>query len=273
MAGSRERYPHRSTPAVPILTELCILAGMSRILEGGNSMSRSRPGVVAIATGGLMAGVLSGCVVTVGADSERAHDAGRLPGHETVLPVSEITDKLGELAVKGRAPKTGYSREEFGSGWSETDSCDTRNRILKRDLINITFGSDGCTVLSGTLPDPYTGKEIPFVRGQTTSDDVQIDHVVSLSNAWQTGARQLDVLERVAFANDPLNLAATEGRINQQKGDADAATWLPPNKAYRCSFVARQVLVKHEYGLWVTPPEHDAIQDVLAICDSIAVPQ
>lgn len=221
----------------------------------------------------LFAGSMSACTLTVAGDAEESETSWHEPGYEYTIPVTEITDKLGELAVKGRAPKTGCSREEFGSGWTETDSCDTRNRILERDLVDITYGDDGCTILSGTLPDPYTGKRIPFIRGQTTSDDVQIDHVVSLSNAWQTGAQQLDITERVLFANDPLNLTATEGRINQQKGDADAASWLPPNKAYRCSYVARQVLVKHEYDLWVTPAEHDVIGDVLAGCDTVSVPR
>ena len=86
---------------------------------------------------------------------------------------------LNTLPVKGRAAKTGYSRAQFGDGWSNTNGCDTRNIILHRDLTSVVMGTD-CKVMSGTLNDPYTGKTIPFQRGEDTSDDVQIDHVVAL---------------------------------------------------------------------------------------------
>lgn len=88
---------------------------------------------------------------------------------------------LAELEVKGRAPKTGYDRDEFGSGWADTDnnSCSTRDDILRRDLRSVTVaaGTGGCEVVTGRLSDPYTGTTIKFRRGATTSDDVQIDHV------------------------------------------------------------------------------------------------
>lgn len=175
---------------------------------------------------------------------------------------------LATLPVKGRAPKTGYDREEsFGSAWRDVDrnGCDTRNDILARDLTSIDRPS-GCRVLSGMLADPYTGTSIDFVRGQGTSQAVQIDHVVALMNAWETGAQQLTAEERLAFANDPLNLLAVDGPSNSRKGAGDAATWLPPAKGFRCEYVARQVAVKSEYGLWVTAPERDAIARVLDGC-------
>ncbi|MCR2784558.1 MULTISPECIES: DUF1524 domain-containing protein [unclassified Microbacterium] len=174
---------------------------------------------------------------------------------------------LSTLEVKGRAPQTGYEREEFGQRWLDVDrnGCDTRNDILARDLAEaVTEG--GCKVITGTLADPFTGETISFLRGQNTSDDVQIDHVVALSDAWQKGAQQLTPEERARFANDPLNLLAVDGPANAQKGDSDAATWLPSNKGYRCAYVARQVSVKATYGLWVTPAEHDAIARVLESC-------
>lgn len=183
------------------------------------------------------------------------------------------TDTLAQLPIKGRAPKTGYAREQFGAGWADVDACDMRQYILARDMTDETFDTDGCTVLTGRLPDPYTGAFIDFKRGSGTSDDVQIDHVVALSNAWQTGAQQLDEARRAEFANDPLNLLAVEGRANQQKSDADAATWLPPNKYYRCQYVARQIAVKHQYALWVTQAEHDAMAAALSACPEQRVPQ
>ncbi len=179
---------------------------------------------------------------------------------------------LNQLAVKGRAPKTNYSREQFGNGWVDVDGCDTRNIILNRDLENVAIG-DGCKVTRGTLNDPYTGKTIEFRRGAGTSDDVQIDHVVALSDAWQKGAQQLSPDEREALANDPLELLAVDGPANQQKSDGDAATWLPSNKAFRCQYVARQIAVKAKYRLWVTAAEKDAVVHVLAICPDQSLPQ
>ncbi|PPL19367.1 hypothetical protein GY24_06380 [Microterricola pindariensis] len=175
---------------------------------------------------------------------------------------------LGTLEVKGRAPKTGYDRTGmYGTAWLDVDrnGCDTRNDILARDL-DPEVMSGRCKVTSGVLNDPYTATTIDFVRGQKTSLAVQIDHVVALMNSWETGAQQLSQAQRVSLANDPINLLAVDGRSNAQKGAGDAATWLPANNAFRCTYVARQVSVKATYGLWVTQAEHDAITRVLASC-------
>jgi hypothetical protein len=181
---------------------------------------------------------------------------------------------LGTLAVKGRAPQTGYERDQFGPQWSDVDrnGCDTRNDVLARDLTGEALkpGTQDCVVVSGTLADPYTGQTIEFVRGDGSS--VDIDHVVALSDAWQTGAFGWDEARRTALANDPLNLLAVDYSANRQKGDADAATWLPANRGYRCAYVARQVAVKATYGLWVTQAEHDAIARVLETCPGEPVP-
>ena len=182
---------------------------------------------------------------------------------------------LNQLEIKGRAPKTGYARNQFGQRWSDDVSaefghngCDTRNDILNRDLSNKEHKphTHGCVVLSGQLPDPYTGTVIQVQRGRDTSSAIQIDHVVALSDAWQKGAQQLPPEVRQDFANDPLNLLAVDGPANQQKRDSDAASWLPANKAFRCQYVARQVAVKRKYNLWVTQPERDAIDRWLSTC-------
>jgi hypothetical protein len=179
---------------------------------------------------------------------------------------------LEKLAVKGRAPKTDYAREQFSDGWATVDGCDMRNWILRRDMTDLKLAKDSCVVLSGKLNDPYTGKIINFKRGSGTSQKIQIDHVVALSNAWQTGAQNIDVGLRAEFANDPLNLLAADGPANQQKGDADAATWLPPNKVYRCRYVARQIAVKQKYHLWVTAAEKSAMQRQLSACPGQPLP-
>ena len=195
---------------------------------------------------------------------------------DVILQLPAALAALGGLAVKGRAPKTGYDRDLFGQAWADVDrnGCDTRNDVLRRDLTAFVLkaGTHGCLVLQGTLRDPYTAQTIPFVRGQQTSIAVQIDHVVALSDAWQKGAQRWSADKRKRFANDPLNLLAVDGPANARKGDGDAATWLPPAKGYRCQYVARQVAVKKAYGVWVTSAERAAIARVLATCQSQPLP-
>lgn len=181
-------------------------------------------------------------------------------------------DALAALPTKGRAPKTGYKRSQFGDGWAKAGGCDTRNIILRRDLANTVLGDDNCKVQAGALSDPYTGQRIAFKRGANSSGAVQIDHVVALSNAWQTGAQQLSSEQRISLANDPLELLAVDGPANQQKGDGDAATWLPSNKPFRCQYIARQIAVKKKYSLWVTPPERTAMERILASCPEQRLP-
>lgn len=179
---------------------------------------------------------------------------------------------LATLDIKGRAPKTGYSRDQFGQGWAAWQNCDTRQRILARDLTEVKFNNDGCTILSGALNDPYTGKIIDFRRGSSTSADVQIDHVVALSDAWQKGAQNLTAVEREKLANDDLELLAVDGLANQQKGAGDAATWLPANKSFHCQYVARQIAIKQKYHLWVTDSEHNVMDDILSSCPDQRLP-
>ncbi|WOC11515.1 hypothetical protein MP11Mi_05870 [Gordonia sp. MP11Mi] len=194
---------------------------------------------------------------------------------ETSERPAEALTTLDTIAVKGRAPKTGYDRALFGQAWTDDVSvdgghngCDTRNDILRRDLIDLTAKprTHDCVILTGMLDDPYTGNTIAFQRGKKTSTAVQIDHVVALSDAWQKGAQQLTTAERQSFANDPLNLLAVDGPTNMRKRDGDAATWLPPNKAYRCTYVSRQIEVKARYRLWVTKAEAEAMRRILHSC-------
>ncbi len=190
------------------------------------------------------------------------------------IPETTLAGNILEtIPVKGRAPKTGYTRSQFGNGWAELGACDVRNHILARDMTSVTYRSPtDCTVMSGTLQDPYSGKTIRFVRGPDTSSVVQIEHVVAISNAWQTGAQQLTRERRAQLSNDPLELLAVDGPTNSDKSDGDAATWLPPNKDYRCRYIARQIAVKKKYDLWVTTAERDAMRRVLATCPTQEVP-
>ena len=172
---------------------------------------------------------------------------------------------LEKLEVKGRAPKTGYTREEFYSGWPTVEGCNLRQRILKRELGD-TVVLDGCNVISGEYDEPYTGEHKSYSSREEISRGIQIDHVVALSDAWQKGAQYMDKETRKEIATDPLNLLAVDAAANGKKSDGDAATWLPPNKKFRCQYVARQVSVKYKYSLWVTQAEKDAILKVLENC-------
>lgn len=172
---------------------------------------------------------------------------------------------LATLAIKGRAPKTGYARTEFYNTWPTVDGCNLRQRIIKRE-VGDSAELDGCDVVGGTFTEAYTGETRTYTKKSDFSKHIQIDHIVALSDAWQKGAQNLTKEERYALATDPLNLIAADSAANQQKSDGDAATWLPKNKAFRCQYVARQVSVKKKYTLWVTQAEHDAISDILAKC-------
>lgn len=204
---------------------------------------------------------------TVAASTGTAQDQGSA--------IDQDRARLASLEVKGRAPRTGYERELFGQAWSDNvavefghNGCDTRNDILRRDLreVELREGSRDCVVLSGILEDPYSGTEISFQRGQSTSSAVQIDHIVPLADAWQKGAQQWDEATRRNFANDPDNLLAVDGPLNQQKGAGDAATWLPPNRAFRCEYARSIITVKDRYGVWVTEAEQEALGRQLDTC-------
>lgn len=254
----------------------------------------SRLGTAAIAV--LALGVLVGCVdassaqyATAPAAEQPSQSQSQSPNTApkqgqgdqlspnptpTPIPAPSAADTstalglLEQLPVKGRAPKTGYDRaDKFGTPWIDVDrnGCDTRNDMLQRDLTAVALAGP-CKVMSGILADPMSGQTVQFVRGNTTSTLVQIDHLVALSDAWQKGAQQLTQQQRINFANDPLNLLAVDGPTNSSKGDGDAATWLPPNRAFRCEYVARQISVKAHYALWVTQAEKDAMVRVLGDC-------
>lgn len=171
------------------------------------------------------------------------------------------------LVAKGRAPKTGYSRSEFGTSWKDVDGngCSTRNDVLARDFSNETT-TDGCKVSSGDFRDPYSGESfhVSCRVGPGCVSSFDVDHAVPLSDAWQKGAQYWAKSKREAIANDPLNLVVTTAHLNRQKGDSDAATWLPPLRTYWCKYVARQVAVKKKYGVWVTPAEKSKIIAILS---------
>ena len=169
------------------------------------------------------------------------------------------------LVERGRSATTNYSREAFGSAWKDVDrnGCDTRNDILGRDFTTAIYkgGTNDCKVIGGTWTDPYSNESYTFTEQPS---EAQIDHVVSLSNAWQMGADLWTEEMRTEFANDPLNLIVTVASLNRQKSDSNAASWLPPYKPGRCDFIARQVAVKTKWQLFVTSTEKSVMLGILS---------
>jgi hypothetical protein len=250
-------------PLTPLLTAIIATALVAACsIQSNTSTSASSSAPEAISTPSTS--VLSTSQTPSSAQTPMTA-VGALPPTPATGTAAEL---LATIPIKGRAPKTGYSRAQFGPAWADVDhnGCDTRNDILNRDLTGVTWraGTHDCVVIAGTLDDPYTASSISFEKANATA--VQIDHVVALGDAWQTGAQGWTASTREQFANDPLNLLAVDGPANEQKSDSDAASWLPANAAFRCTYVARQITVKATYALWLTGAEHDAMASVLAAC-------
>ena len=203
-----------------------------------------------------------------------SHPVGELTGE--YVASGPAADALNGLSVDDHPSVAGYNREDFGYNQMDIggSGCDAREHVLARDLNDVTYRHRGsCQVASGVLHDPYTGKTIHFLRGKNTSQNVQIDHVVALQNAWQSGARHWSTAKRYQYGNDMYNLLAVDGPSNEQKGSASAAYWLPANGAFRCQYVARQIGVKEKYGLSVPSPEQRALRAVLHGCPAQEVPK
>ena len=192
----------------------------------------------------------------------------------TVAPGVDVLSGIAEVPVRIRGYD--YHRDAFGDSWTDDNpapgghnGCDTRNDILNRDLVDKTYVSiKRCpnAVASGTLHDPYTNDTVPFVRGNQVGAAVQIDHIVPLALAWDLGARNWTDDMRLRFANDPANLIAVEGQANQDKGDKEPATWMPPNTAFRCQYAMQFIAVLRGYALPVDAPSATVLRNAAATC-------
>jgi hypothetical protein len=228
---------------VPLVLVIAIVVIVTVVGQAGSvSATRSEPG--------------AGADATAGAASAAPIDAAAVRATLATIPI-------------GGGAVPGYDRAAFGPAWADVDhnGCDTRNDILRRDLVDPTLkpGTHGCVVLTGTLHDPYTGTTIAFTRGAGTSEAVQIDHMVPLALAWQHGAAAWTATQREAFANDPAELLAVDGHANTSKSDSGPSGWLPA-AADRCAYVAQFVAVEHAYALTIAAADRAAILQVLAGC-------
>jgi len=224
-----------------------------------------------VGSSGRTAGIVALVAALAGGAAVTSSGRGVGFGHPFGGPTGAVpaATALDGLPVRARAATTGFSRSSLAWAWRDTDGngCDTADDVLRRDLQAAVVAADGCRVLSGTLEDPYSAAVVRYPR-----DPVRIDHVVPLEEAWATGAQTLSPSRRAALANDPLNLIATTAAMIGRKGSWDATGWLPPRASYRCAYVARQIAVKRDYGLWVTTAERAAMASVLIGCPDQQLP-
>ncbi|MFF8829252.1 HNH endonuclease family protein [Streptomyces sp. NPDC015131] len=178
-------------------------------------------------------------------------------------PVSAATARayLGQLTVRAEGSSSGYDRDLFPHWSTQSGACNTREVVLKRDGVNVVQDSS-CAATSGTWYSEYDGAT------WSAASDLDIDHVVALSEAWRSGASAWTTPQRQAFANDltrPQLIAVTDN-VNQAKGDLDPAEWMPSRTAYRCTYARMWVQVKHHWKLTVDTAEKSALQSVLNGC-------
>lgn len=225
---------------------------------------------------GLRATVVAACAlalavvpVACGPQPEpQARSVAAPTGPEVVAPpappgtpdVSVAKRGLDKLARDERPMPAGYSREQFGGRWTDPDHnhCSTREDVLGGWLGTPLLG--GMCDASGSMPDPYTGS--PMV----VPGEADIDHVVSLADAWRSGAASWTAQQRAAFYNDQRNLVPTRASVNRAKGDRGPDTWLPPRQEYRCSYALIYVGTKAHYGLSVTNAQATQLKVLLDRC-------
>lgn len=251
--------------------------------SAGSRAGRSRKTAASFAAAGFVLAAVSGCA---GVDSgvPWAPAAATTPAPAAAVQAeatsSGLDELIGALTVVDALPNVpGYERGcgtgescVFGTSWTDKyegplarNGCDTRNEVLKIQLVDVAFkpGTRDCKVVAGTLHDPYTGADIAFSPSNPSA--IQIDHTFALSRAWDAGASAWTPQKRINFANDTdLNLLASQGKANQSKSDQGPDTWLPSNAAFQCEYAEKYLTVAATYQLAVTAGDVAAARTVCA---------
>lgn len=169
--------------------------------------------------------------------------------------------QLATLTVAAWHSMSGYSRDRFPHWISQGNGCDTRDVVLQRDGTGVTVG-DHCKITTGAWLSPYDGKSY------SDPEQLDIDHMVPLADAWRTGAADWTDAKRSDFANDLTRpqLLAVSLSANRSKGDQDPSQWKPPTHAYWCTYAQRWIAVKAYWQLTVTAAEKTALNEMLGTC-------
>lgn len=268
LGGRRRKIPSLLAMLAAVL--VAVAGGLSATAAGEDARPQPQATPTRLETGSSSAAntVAPADCVTAAADIVETPEPGRVPRVDRVRAIAA----LDCLSVKGPAGRSDYSRKgKYGNDWIDTDhnGLDTRTDVLLSSLTDIAYvPGKKKEVASGSLWDPYTGKTIRFLKGSGPNQDggVQVDHLIALEKAHQTGAGSWTQERRIAFANDRANLILVSTAMNRQKSSSDAASWVPPYKPYRCAYAALQVQVMGTWGLWVTPPAKEALLRYLASC-------
>ncbi|MBZ3904427.1 HNH endonuclease family protein [Streptomyces griseiscabiei] len=208
-----------------------------------------------------LAGILTVSALALAAPASPAVAA---PG-ETVT--ASLSDLITALPVHGEGPRDGYSREQFRH-WidADRDGCHTRNEVLLHEAIVAPEVTGRCSITAGTGQWWSWYDETT----QTDKEQVDIDHMVPLGEAWDSGAAAWSATERRDYANDlddERSLLAVRDSVNQSKADRDPGEWMPPAASATCRYIADWVTVKTRWGLTADPAEHAAITRIAGGCD------
>ncbi len=203
-------------------------------------------------------------VIAPSVSCEATSAASREPRtHDIEQRITVAKDALAVLSTISvmREHSQGYSRSLF-SHWKDIDGdgCDARQQVLKRDSVTFPQVDYPCRVIEGDWVSPYDGAR------WTNPSDVDIDHVVALKEAWDSGAWQWTKARRTAFANDTSDrrtLLAVTDNVNQAKSDKDPSNWLPPRTSYRCTYVANWIAIKARWGLSMDQSEYGRLRNLL----------
>jgi hypothetical protein len=259
--GSGVRFPRIGSPAPLAVFAALLLVTGCRVEVVTTASSPSSSAAASASPSGPSAG------------KSAPMGVGHVPAG-TLAPAA-ASAALGRLTVADKGSLAGYDRGcgrgqgcVYGPAWADVDhnGCDQRNDVLHRDLtgVQVRPGTHDCVVIAGTLADPYTGTTVRFVKADAA--EVPIDHVVPLAAAWTEGAKSWPAARRAQFANDLANLMATDREQNSAKGDSTAEEWIPPNRAYDCSYATVVITVKQRYALSVTKAEATALATLLGTC-------
>ncbi|GHJ08459.1 hypothetical protein TPA0907_28260 [Micromonospora humidisoli] len=179
-----------------------------------------------------------------------------------------LTTAVADLPVATEI-RTGYSRDLFPH-WidADGDGCNTRNEVLLAEAVSAPTVTGTCTLSGGRWYSYYDNAY------WTATGDLDIDHMVPLAEAWDSGARTWTTSRRQAYANDlgdSRPLAAVTDNVNQAKSDQDPATWLPPYAAARCRYVNEWVATKTRWRLTVDSAEKSALTSLAGGCPNATI--